>query len=147
MPYAENVVDRDLPDPRHTAPDGVTEATVAAVGKLSEALETVERARGMLYSFHQLIGHADLMLDDAVALLCAAGHAEFAAEVTRNLIGRNVVDDKWTFQLVEQFDDGYWEPFRDAERRARHQFLAGRRHVYEAGMRARRSQLREGPGR
>lgn len=37
-------------------PDGVDEATVEAVGKLTEALETVERARGHLYSFHQLTG-------------------------------------------------------------------------------------------
>ncbi len=137
------MVDREVPDPRHAAPDGVAEATVAAVGKLSEALETVERARGMLYSFHQLIGHADLMLDEAVALFRAAGHPEFATEVTRNLIGRNVVEDSWTFQLVEQFDDGYWEPFRDTERRARHRFMAGRRHVYEARMRARRAHLPE----
>ena len=34
--------------------DDVDDRTVEAVGKLTEALETVERARGHLYSFHQL---------------------------------------------------------------------------------------------
>lgn len=48
----ENIQGRDLPS-------GTTEATVLAVGRLSEAIEWVERARGRLYDFHQMIGHAD----------------------------------------------------------------------------------------
>ena len=35
--------------PGRTTPDGVDDATVEALGKLSEALETCERARGHLY--------------------------------------------------------------------------------------------------
>jgi hypothetical protein len=46
-------------------PEGVDDATVEAVGAVSEALECVERARGDLYSFHQLMGHADLLLGEA----------------------------------------------------------------------------------
>ena len=52
----------DRPSERHQVPDGVDEASVEAVGKLTEALETTERARGHLYSFHQLTGSADLAL-------------------------------------------------------------------------------------
>ena len=44
----------------------LTDETIAAVGKVSEALEYVERARGHLYSFHQLMGHADLLLGDCL---------------------------------------------------------------------------------
>ncbi len=43
-------VDREQP-PQHRRPDGVADETVEAVGKLSEALETVEQARGHLYAF------------------------------------------------------------------------------------------------
>ncbi|ORA24267.1 hypothetical protein BST12_05670 [Mycobacterium angelicum] len=39
-------------------PDGVGEGPVQATGKISEALETIERARSHLYSFHQLTGCA-----------------------------------------------------------------------------------------
>ena len=46
-------------------PDGVSDATVEAVGKTSEASEYLIRARGALYEFHQLMGHADLLLGDA----------------------------------------------------------------------------------
>ena len=55
-------------------PDGVDDETVEAAGSVSEALEYVERARGHLYSFHQLIGHADLLLGEACDKLRAAGH-------------------------------------------------------------------------
>lgn len=38
-----------------------------ALGKLSEALETVERVRGHLYEADQLTGTADFQLDEAVS--------------------------------------------------------------------------------
>ena len=88
--------DRSRPD--------LDDATVAGLGKLSEALETVEQARGLLYGFHQLTGKADLLLQDAVELLRKAGHARLADDLDRDLVGRNVVADRCTFQVVEDFD-------------------------------------------
>ena len=128
------MTDEDRPAPEHRVPDGVDEATVAAVGKLTEALETVERARGHLYSVHQLTGSADLQLGEAVDQLRDAGHAGLADELERDLVGRNVLPGRWTFQVVEEYDDGYWSPFRDLERRARDELTSGRRHLHEAGM-------------
>ncbi|MGY2009117.1 hypothetical protein ACW9HJ_16825 [Nocardia gipuzkoensis] len=124
----------DRPDVAHRRPDGVDDATVAATGKLSEALETVERARGHLYAFHQLTGGADLALDQAVELFREAGHARFADRIAAELIGRNVLTGRWTFQIVEEYDDGYYGLFRDIERAARDELLDGRRHIYEAEM-------------
>ena len=83
-------------------------------GKMSEALETLERARGHLYSFHQLIGEADRELDEVLEALRACGEEELAERLQTELLGRNVVPGRWTFQIVEEFDDGYWEVFRDA---------------------------------
>jgi len=128
----------DQPDGAHRRPDGVDDQTVAAVGKLSEALETVERARGHLYSLHQLIGHADLLLDQAVEQLRAAGHDEVAERITDELIGRNVIAGRWTFQIVEEFDDGYYATFRRHDREARDKLVGGRSHLYEAEMKERR---------
>ncbi|MEV4489417.1 hypothetical protein AB0K04_04790 [Micromonospora coxensis] len=135
----------DGPDRAHRRPAGVSDETVAALGKLSEALETVERARGRLYDLHQLIGHADLMLDDAVAQFRAAGHGEIADRIATDLLGRNVIAGRWTFQIVEDFDDGYYALFRELDRRARDQLAGGRRHLYEAEMKEqRRSRGRPG---
>lgn len=122
------------PDEQHRRPDGVSDATVEALGKLSEALETVERARGRLYDLHQLIGHADLMLDEAVRLFGDAGHTKLAERIQTELMGRNVIADSWTFQLVEDFDDGYYALFKDLDRAARDELVQGRRHLFEAEM-------------
>jgi hypothetical protein len=134
----EPAVVEDGPDSAHRRPDGLDDATVAALGKLSEALETVERVRGHLYSAHQLIGQADFGLDEAVSLFMQAGHTETAERIERELIGRNVIPGYWTFQIVEEFDDGYYDEFREIERDARVRLAGGRRHLHEAELKERR---------
>ncbi|CAN3129220.1 DUF222 domain-containing protein [Mycobacterium sp. smrl_JER01] len=111
-----------------------SDATVEAVGKVSEALEFVERARGQLYSFHQLMGHADLLLGEACEALREAGHDAVAERLETDMVGRNVLHGRWTFQVVEEFDDGYWSVFRDHERRVRDELVGGERHLHEARM-------------
>jgi len=110
----------------------VSDATVAAVGKLTEALETVERARGALYDFHQLTGSADLDAGAAVEVLRVAGHDDLADRVESEIVGRNVLTGRWTFQIVEEYDTGYYAAFKDIEQAAREQLLGGRRHILEA---------------
>lgn len=126
------------PGDDHRRPNGIDDATVEAVGKLSEALECVERARGSLYTFHQLSGHADLLLDEAVDAFEQAGHTDFAEQVRAEVIGRNVIAGRWTFQIVEDYDDGYYTTFRDIDREARERFTGGIRHLFEAEMKERR---------
>jgi hypothetical protein len=116
-----------------TRPD-LDNTTVEGLGKLSEALETVEHARGLLYGFHQQTGKADRLLQEAVELLRTAGHASLAADLDRDLVGRNVIADRWTFQIVEDFDDHYWSTFRGFDARARAELADGDRHVLEARM-------------
>jgi len=121
----------------HQRPRGVSDATVEAVGQVTAALEWVERARGHLYEFHQQMGHADQALVEAADALEHAGHGAIAQRIRHQTVGRNVLDGRWTFQIVEEFDDGYYAGFRDQERRVRDELLAGRRHVFEAEMKAR----------
>lgn len=128
----------DGPDEQHSRPVGVDDATVDALGTLSEALEVVEHARGLLYGFHRLTGTADFTLGDAVGKLRAAGHVDIADRIERELLGRNVIDGRWTFQIVEDFDDGYYALFRELERDARDRLAGGRRHLYEAELKEQR---------
>ncbi len=125
---------QDGPAPEHRRPDGVDDKTVEALGKLSEALEVVEDARGSLYRFHRLTGTADLALGEAVDLLREAGHDSLAGEVQSRLVGRNVLEGRWTFQIMEEYDDGYYRLFKELEAKARDTLALGRRHLYEAEM-------------
>ena len=122
------------PDADHRRPDGVDDATVEALGKLSEALEAAEVARGHLYTFHRLSGTTDLTLGDAVQQLRDAGHTGLADRIDRELVGRNVIPGHWTFQIVEAYDDGYYATFKELERTAREELGGGRRNLYEAEM-------------
>lgn len=130
MTGSENRLDR--------RPDGADDDTVEAVGSLSEALEYVERARGHLYSFHQLMGHADLLLGETCDKLRDAGHRDIADTLATDMVGRNVLYGRWTFQVVEEFDDNYWTRLREHENDVRTQLMGGQRHVFEAEMKQRR---------
>ncbi|NBE93403.1 hypothetical protein FE391_13560 [Nonomuraea sp. KC401] len=127
-----------VPDPAHRRPAGLDDVTVEALGGFSEALETIHRARGHLYAMHQLTGSADFALDRVVELLRQAGHDVWADRIEHELIGRNVIDGRWTYQLVEEYDDGYYREFQELEREVREKLAGGLRHLYEAELKQRR---------
>lgn len=120
---------------------GADDAVVEAIGKASEALEYVERARGHLYSLHQLIGHADLVFGEAADQLAEAGLDADAARLATEIVGRNVLDGRWTYQIVEEFDRQYWSVVTEAVRRLERDHLDGRRHVFEARLKEERRTL------
>lgn len=78
------------------------------------------------------MGHADLLFWEAADALAEAGCDHEAALIRREIVGRNVLDGGWTFQVVDEFDDSYYEPVRATERHVRDRLVAGHRHVYEA---------------
>lgn len=118
-------------------PAGTSDADVDALGKLSAALEVVEQARGFLYGFHRLCGTADLRLDEAVTALRGAGHGPLAYDIEHTLVGRDIVAGRWSFQLVEEYDQDYWKVFRAVEQHARDKVGVDPAHVFEAEMKLR----------
>ena len=123
-------------------PAGVDDATVEALGKLSAALDHVEEARGLLYAFHRRMGSSERVLEEATAMLRDAGHGDLADALDEQVLGANPLPGMWSFQMVEAFDDGYYSAVTELERRARDELVGGRRHVFEAEMKA----LRRTPG-
>ncbi len=124
----------EQPADQHVRPEGVDDATVEALGKLSEALEVVEEARGLLYAFHRRCGEADLKLGNAVDLLRDAGHSAVASHIEDDLVGRNILEGRWSFQVVEEYDANYYAPFKEHELAARADLVDGRPHLFEAEM-------------
>ena len=132
-------------DEEHIRPEGVDDLTVEALGTISEALEAIEIARGHLYALHRMTGTADLTLGKGVQQLREAGHTELADTFERELVGRNVLEGRWTFQIVEEYDDGYYSAFKRLEKEARDALVEGKRHLYESELKeARRTRGRHG---
>ena len=100
------------------------------MGQVSEAFEAVETPGGRLYDCHRLCGAVDQLQE--------AGHEEVAELLRRELVARNVLEGRWSFQIVEKYDHDQLKPFRDLEERARVELLVGRRHVYESEMKQER---------
>ena len=111
---------------------------VDAVGKASEGLEYVERARGHLYAFHQLIGRADALFEESARRLAAQGCTDRAGSLWRNAVGRDVLEGRWTFEVVEHFDDDYYTSVRSEVLALEEMLVAGHRHAHEEVMRQRR---------
>lgn len=116
----------------YTRPDGVDDATVEAAGKMSEALEWIERARGDIYEFHQKLGRADELFAEAAKQLRDAGQTSLAGMVEREVSGRNVLQGRWTFQIVDEFDETYYDVVKAAEKQVRDELLEGKKHIYES---------------
>ena len=124
-------------DEAHRRPAGATDAEVEAAGTVSEAQEYVERARGRLYDLHQLIGRADILYQQAADQLDAVGRPDLARRIRTEMVGLNILHGRWTFQMVEEFDDGYWATAREVGRAVRDEVTDGRPHVFEAELKER----------
>jgi hypothetical protein len=119
-------------------PTGVSDETVEALGTSSEAAEYLIRARGALYEFHQLMGHADLLLGDAADALASAGYPAEADRLRAEVVGRNAIDGRWTFQIVEEYDALFYGPVQLHLQQLQDRLVDGRPHVFEAELKERR---------
>lgn len=73
-------------------------------------------------------------MERAVRLLREAGHAEWAAKVEAEILGRDVIPGHWTFQIIEACNDTCCRPFQELERSVVNALVQGRDHLYEAEM-------------
>ena len=124
----------DEREAEHRRPEGVSDETVEALGKLSAALDHVEDARGHLSAFHRLMGSAETTLEEATELIRAAGHGDLADALDRDALGANPLPGMWSFQMVEAFDDGFYAQAKGLHQRALDELVEGRRHIFEAEM-------------
>ena len=119
----------DRESPTDDAPD---DETVSALHEVELGFEWLQRANGHLLQFHHATGHGMDHLAAAEDHLRAAGHAELANAIRDELLPRGVVDDdRWSYDLVENFQQELLADVDAFEARAREELAAGDRHVAE----------------
>lgn len=115
-----------------SGPTDLTDEERAALHRVELAVEWLHRAHGNLVEFHHEVGHAMDHLAEAEAELRACGHEELAAAVRDEYLPRGVVDgERWSYDVLESYQDDFLEPTADFERRARERIADGHRHVAE----------------
>jgi len=109
----------------------LTETELDALHRAELGVEWLRRAHGRLVDFHHATGHAMDHMAAAEATLREAGHTELADRLRDEVLPNGVVEDRWTYDLLETFESGILEDVTGYERRMREELADGERHITE----------------
>ena len=112
-------------------PSDLSETERDALHRAELGVEWLRRAHGSLVEFHHATGHAMDHMAEAESTLREAGHTELADRLRDEVLPNGVVEDRWTYDLLETFEAGLLADVTDYERRARGQLADGERHLTE----------------
>lgn len=119
-------------DERSTPTADLSEAEREALHRVELGLEWLHRAHGHLVAFHHNTGHAMDHLAAAETALRECGHAELADALRDEYLPRGVIDgDRWSYDVLECFQEGFLSDIEDFEEQARTDVADGQRHVAE----------------
>lgn len=103
-----------------------------AMHEVEVGVEWLLRAQGRLLAFHHAIGHGMDHLDVAESRLRAEGHTTLADHLRDEILPRGVTgDDRWSYNVVEEFQQSFLNPVTDFEEASREVVTDGKRHVEE----------------
>ena len=119
----EQTDDRQLPE--------VSEREREALHRVELGLEWLRRAHGDLVGFHHKTGHAMDHLAQAETALRDCGREDLADRLRDDCLPLGAVGDRWTYDLLEEFETDFMAHIEAAEERAREEVADGQRHVTE----------------
>lgn len=102
-----------------------------ALHRAQLGVEHLHRAYGHLLAFHHAVGRA---MDRFAAIegdLRRSGYGAYADELRDDHLPAGVLGERWSYELVEEFQDGFLAEMTDFDRRLREDVVGGRRHVAE----------------
>jgi len=103
-----------------------------ALHRLTLGVEWLQRAHGNLLAFHHSTGHAMDHVAEAETLLRKAGHDDLADAIRDEYLPRGVIDgDRWSYSVVEEFEDGMLSDLQAFDAAVRADLADGQRHVAE----------------
>jgi hypothetical protein len=118
-------------DDTRAPPADITAEEREALHQLQLGVEHIHRAYGHLLAFHHQVGHAMDQFAAAGESLRAAGHDHFADTIRDDLLPAGVVGDRWSYELVADFEEGFLAETTGFERGVRRALVDGLDHVSE----------------
>ncbi len=103
-----------------------------ALRSVELGVEWVHRAHGDLVGFHHKTGKAMEHLAEAERELRECGHEDLADELRDRYLPLGVIDDdRWSYDVLETYQEGFLDPLADFRARATDDIADGHRHVFE----------------
>jgi hypothetical protein len=103
-----------------------------ALHSIELGVEWLHRAHGNLVEFHHKTGHAMDHLAEAEEQLRACGHTDLADALRNEYLPCGVIDGgRWSYDVLESYQDGFLSALTAFEERARGEVADGQRHVTE----------------
>lgn len=113
-------------------PNGLSDTERRALHEIELGAEWVHRAHGTLLEFHHDIGHGMDHLARAEALFRDAGWPELADALRDEQLPRGIDGhDRWSYELIEEFRNGFFSEITAFENAAHQRVADGKRHVAE----------------
>jgi hypothetical protein len=109
----------------------LTDGERTALHELQLGIEGVNRAYGHLLAFHHAIGRSMDHFAAAEPHLRDAGHEEYADTIRDRHLPAGVVDDRWSYELVEAFEQGFLAEVTAFDEAIRADLAGGQSHVTE----------------
>lgn len=117
--------------------DGNLDSTdIQALHELQLGMEKFKMAHGNLVEFHHNIGSGMEHYRRAMEML-EDSHPELAEEIAPEL-ARGVVEGRWSWSIVEEFEEFFMENVREANNEVRDELADGEEHINEFMMEERR---------
>jgi hypothetical protein len=111
--------------------EDLTDAERELLHDLQLALEHIYRGYGALLEYHHEIGHGMDKLDSTESKLREAGYEELADRLRDKYLPSGAIDDRWTYELVEAFQQGFLTDVTGFESAVRELLADGEQHIIE----------------
>ena len=109
----------------------LTEEEQEALHELQLGIENVYQGYGNLLDFHHAIGRGMDHLRDAEEILREAGHEERADMLRDEALPTGIIGGKWTYELVESFEQEFLSEVSGFEQEVREDLADGKGHITE----------------
>ncbi|PSP54889.1 hypothetical protein BRC82_07755 [Halobacteriales archaeon QS_1_67_19] len=116
--------------------DELSDAEQEALHEMQVGIEYVYRGYGNLLDCHHRIGHAMDRFDAAREKLRDADREELATELRDRHLPAGVVGDKWTYELVSEFRNGFLADLTAFEAAVREELADEQDHLTEQSYQA-----------
>lgn len=113
--------------------DNLTEKEKEALHELQLGKENIRKAYGDLLEFHHEVGRGMNHIKRSSDILSEEGKDE-QAEKLADVVPMNVMNDFWTWELTDRFEDGLLKEVLDVDSEIRENLVDGERHINEKEM-------------